>query len=559
MPPENGLLEKLDSISIRLDSLETRLSKIESIQASTVSIPAPPKPSPVFQVQSPIEETREEESLEMRLGSQWFSRLGITALVIGFSLFLINSLQYFSPFQKIMVGYLVSVCLVVLGHYLDTHLKKFGQVLIGGGVSLLYFTTYAMHFFDSVKIINNQALVLFMLSLIGACYLYYALKRNLETMIYIALGLVFLSANLGNIQYFSLVSLIIFTAISAIIASVSSYRGILLFSLIASYLTIMRWFFGALLDESGVIFIVIFSFVNYLVFASAANYLFKDDKKEDSVNAATLVLLNSISFFGITSSALSARFSGSAQEMAVLAFCVLNLGISGIYQYVSKISNLFKPYFGLGVGFLFFYLPMVLDNSYLPLGWGLLALAFIIYGGLYGTIRTRSLGIAILTISFFAVFDLFSMSNFHESLALIYLFVFAFITEIISRFYANYQLNRQEGDNVDSDNQIISAYSAFSVFATVIFIYKLVDPSVLTLSWGLAGFVIPLVGFLINDKTYRRAGLGLLLMVVAKLFLIDFADLDGEIKVLSFIFLGIVLLVISYGYNRYKEEIKRYL
>jgi uncharacterized membrane protein len=559
MPPENALLEKLDSISSRLDSLENRLSKIENSQSPSY-IPAPPKPSMDYSFQAQEKKPIEEESFEMRVGSQWLSKIGITALVVGVSLFLINSLQYFGAAEKIMIGILVSLILIGLGHYLDTHVKKFGQVVLGGGFAILYFTIYAMHFFDNVRLVDNQAAVLVMLSLTAISFLIYALKRNLENMVYISISLVFLSANLGNIQYFSLASLVIFTAIAVFVSSLKNYRGVLFFSIIASYLTVFRWLFNNFLtDGNGVVFLVIFSFIYYLIFALATDYFFRENKEEDILDTNALVLLNSISFFGVTALSLNTRYSGNIMEMTLLAFCFLNLGISVIYQFVSKVGNLFRPYFGLGIIALFFYLPLVLDKVYLPLGWGLLALAFVIYGGLFGTIRTRTIGLAVFVFAFLSIFDLHSISDLFNGSILFYLFIFALTFECISRFYANYQLKTREGDNSESDDQLISAYSILSVGATIAFIYNLVDANMLTLSWGVAGFVIPMIGFLINDKVYRRAGLFLLLMATAKLFLIDFADLDGEIKVISFIVLGIILLAISYGYNRYKEEIKRYL
>jgi uncharacterized membrane protein len=48
----------------------------------------------------------------------------------------------------------------------------------------------------------------------------------------------------------------------------------------------------------------------------------------------------------------------------------------------------------------------------------------------------------------------------------------------------------------------------------------------------------------------HRAGIGLLLLVIAKLFLIDMSDLDGLLRVASFLGLGLSLLGVAYLYQR---------
>jgi uncharacterized membrane protein len=48
----------------------------------------------------------------------------------------------------------------------------------------------------------------------------------------------------------------------------------------------------------------------------------------------------------------------------------------------------------------------------------------------------------------------------------------------------------------------------------------------------------------------HRAGIALLLLVIAKLFLIDMSDLDGLLRVASFLGLGLSLLGVAYLYQR---------
>ena len=56
------------------------------------------------------------------------------------------------------------------------------------------------------------------------------------------------------------------------------------------------------------------------------------------------------------------------------------------------------------------------------------------------------------------------------------------------------------------------------------------------------------------DRKWYQAGLGLLLLVVLKLFLVDMSDLQGLLRVASFLGMGLGLLGIAYLHKRLQFE-----
>jgi uncharacterized membrane protein len=68
--------------------------------------------------------------------------------------------------------------------------------------------------------------------------------------------------------------------------------------------------------------------------------------------------------------------------------------------------------------------------------------------------------------------------------------------------------------------------------------------------WLAYGVVLLIVGLLINSKPARLASAAVILLTVAKVFLIDLAALAGIWRALSFIGLGLVLVGIGYLYQR---------
>jgi uncharacterized membrane protein len=68
--------------------------------------------------------------------------------------------------------------------------------------------------------------------------------------------------------------------------------------------------------------------------------------------------------------------------------------------------------------------------------------------------------------------------------------------------------------------------------------------------WLGFGVVLLLVGIALASKPARLASAAVVLLTVAKVFLVDMADLTGAWRALSFIGLGLVLVGIGYLYQR---------
>jgi Predicted membrane protein (DUF2339) len=81
----------------------------------------------------------------------------------------------------------------------------------------------------------------------------------------------------------------------------------------------------------------------------------------------------------------------------------------------------------------------------------------------------------------------------------------------------------------------------------------------ITVAWSALGVVVFLFALWVRERSFRLAGLGLLLLAVAKIVVVDVWDLSPRDRYLTFITLGSALLLVSYLYSRYREAIWRYL
>src|SRR5690606_24275765 len=79
-----------------------------------------------------------------------------------------------------------------------------------------------------------------------------------------------------------------------------------------------------------------------------------------------------------------------------------------------------------------------------------------------------------------------------------------------------------------------------------------------SLVWLLFGLALLFLGTLRRDKMIRVASLVTMILVVGKVFLYDAAELEGLLRVMSFLGLGLSLLGLSWFYTRFvfgKEDI----
>lgn len=102
-------------------------------------------------------------------------------------------------------------------------------------------------------------------------------------------------------------------------------------------------------------------------------------------------------------------------------------------------------------------------------------------------------------------------------------------------------------------------YSVAAALVAAVMLREQVSGGMLTLSWSLEGIVLLAAGFAARERILRLCGLTLLLLCIGKVFFFDLRNLETMYRILSFIGLGVVLLLVSWIYTRFREQLQRYL
>jgi hypothetical protein len=81
----------------------------------------------------------------------------------------------------------------------------------------------------------------------------------------------------------------------------------------------------------------------------------------------------------------------------------------------------------------------------------------------------------------------------------------------------------------------------------------------ITVAWSALGVSVFLVALLVRERSYRLAGLGLLLLGVGKILFIDVWNLAAIDRYVTLMVMGVALLLVSFLYTRYRKVIVRLL
>jgi uncharacterized membrane protein len=81
----------------------------------------------------------------------------------------------------------------------------------------------------------------------------------------------------------------------------------------------------------------------------------------------------------------------------------------------------------------------------------------------------------------------------------------------------------------------------------------------LTASWSLLALALFTTGLVLRERMYRWIGLGVLACALGRVVMFDVWKLETVYRILSFMALGIVLLVLGFIYSKYQEKIREWL
>jgi len=245
------------------------------------------------------------ESIEMKLGTYWFVRIGVVLLLTGLGFLAYFKKQFFvdlAPEAKVASFYTLSFLLGGLGVWLQRKketLKNYGQVLVAGGCAGVYFTTYAAHIFEPVKVIHSATMALSLLFVWGGFMVWFADRVKSQTIALFATGASFYATYVPLIHAETMSSwVILFSNMILAVASVvfmlrNRWLKMPVLSMVGAYTGFTLW--RLRVDEPMVSVALFFGLSLWAVY-TAAVFLSRDDSFTDQVRSVFLTANNAAMF-----------------------------------------------------------------------------------------------------------------------------------------------------------------------------------------------------------------------------------------------------------------------
>jgi len=268
----------------------------------------PPKPKPVEPPRLPKVDA---QSIEMKLGTYWFVRIGVVLVLTGLGVLAYYNRGLFvelSPLAKVSLFYLLSAAMGGVGCWLQRtreKLKNYGQVLLAGGFAGVYFTTYAAHVIAPVKVIDNATVALLLLFAWGGFMVWVADRLKSEIVALFAIGASYYATYVPLIHAdgtgdVSGDGVILFSNLVLAVAAVgfmlrNRWLKMPVMSLSASYAGFLLW--RLRVDEPSLAIVMMFAVSLWVVY-TAAVFLSRGGAFSDRQRAAFLTA-NNAAMFGL--------------------------------------------------------------------------------------------------------------------------------------------------------------------------------------------------------------------------------------------------------------------
>jgi hypothetical protein len=491
----------------------------------------------------PVRKKETADTLELRIGQFWFARTGIVVLALGIAFLLTLPFKEFPPIVPSLFGFLIVAGIFAISLIKHKSIDYLTPYFLGGSLVLLYFATLRLHFFGEQSVISDKFLELILLMVVVFLSLFVSVSKKSVYISHISLFLGYFSAILlgQDLSIFTIITLM------AIVALILKHRyhwnSLFIFAIILSFFTHLNWFLNnpfqghrmVLVNQpySNLLFVIL-----YIIIFTLGNLLRKKEQAEDG---STIISTFLLSFLGYG--------------------LYLLLTITTFNKY------LFLSHFTASILFLIvaaiFWLRQSSQYStffYAILGYSALSVSIIVQfksPDFFLWLSLQSLLVISTAIWFRSKFIV--MANFIIFLIIFLTFIYMSgesgwiglnfgAVALLSARIMNWKRHR-----LDLKTEFMrNAYLTTSFFIIPYALYQIVPTSLVSLSWIITALIYYALSIILKNNKYRWMALLTLLLTILYLFIIGMIKLEAGYRIVSFIFLGLVLLIVSILYARFR-------
>ena len=539
MVKNNQSREEINTILTFMKDLEARVAKLESRLKSGST----EEPETALHPLIPANLNEMTSNLELRIGQFWFAKTGIVILALGIVFLLTFPYKSLPPILPSVIGYMLVAVILSLSYLWRKSISFLSSYLLGGGLILLYFATLRLHYFSLNSVVGNKSiLIILLLSTVFISY-YSAVRRKSSYFAALATTLGGITVIISDQTYVIFILLIIISSLVVYLKLKYQWNGLMIYGLIMIYLLHFLWFINnpfmgrppqlITFPQANLYFIFL-----YMVIFMSANLLRNKGVPENTFLISN-TFINCFAGYGLFLLISLTRFQ-SHLFMLHLAASILFLlfSISFWVHEKSKYSTFFYAILGYTALSVAIIAQFKIPQSLIWLCWQSL---LVVSTALWFRSKIIVLFNFIIFIIIFLGFLLLAKDIGMESLSF-------GVVALVSARVMNWQKHRLELKTEFMRNSYLATAFIMIPYA----FYHIVPTGYIGLSWvGIALFYY-LLSVILKNVKYRWMALLTLLLTVLYILIIGIARLDPVYRIVSFMVLGIVLLIISIAYTKMK-------
>ncbi|MFL2665414.1 MAG: DUF2339 domain-containing protein [Dehalococcoidia bacterium] len=557
-------------------------------------------------------------NLEEYLGGNWLVRIGVFALILGVGFFLQHAFSnnWINHQSQIATGILISFVLIFFGDFFSKKYPIYSFALSGGGIAILYLTVFIGS--SIYEIIKPSWVSMFMLILTSSISVRLAFLRNSQTLAILGLigallaplliydseisrevsGITFAEPQDSSLLVYYLFVINLF---ALVISLFKDWRFFKVLSILGSYQLLGTWN-ELYKDNISIINSISFLTINFLMqFLITIGYFVRKNVIPNIWEYST-ISLNPLIFIIISNDLLQ------SDNSSWLGSIIISVGLLYfIFAYISYIRSnyeitLSSMLAGVGLICIFSAIPVQLSGSIVTILFSIQALVFVWLSIKFKSweFQVFSSGIFVVVIFrlLFTDFGNFELVNyqivFNERFLVFFVvtlclstssyFYFLEMKKNEKKLYTRNLFFKITNKNLQSIRQNLSIRNLFifTILATNFFIVwsisfeitSVFDSNIfdldsdtksyakglgLTIFWSIYSVILLVIGISKRSYQIRSGAIFLLAIPVVKLFVYDTFNLEQIYRITSYVFLGVLLIIGGFMYQKYEDRIKEFI
>jgi len=537
-------------------------------------------------------------------------KIGIAALIIGVAFFLKYTFDnnWVGPVGRVMIGIIGGIGLLGIGQFLRAKYVRYSDMLMGGGIAIVYLSLFSAHFF--YNLISPQVtwgsmflvtLLAFAISIVNA--------TPTLAMISVIGGFAtpFLVSSGGNMMMslFGYITILNFGILC--ISIFKKWPQLIAAAFAGTYIVFTTWF-TVYYTPAVLTVTLVFISTSFLIFLCAS--VVRSVSAKSTLDQLNYVLLgvNALVFAAIGYQILHPAHHSILGFSAVLVAVVYIIAALVVNKSnpEDRALNIFLP--GLAVTFLSLAVPLQFSGSWIAVAWFAESIVLYIIASTIGNRGFQVMGVVVYVLGLFNFF-LWNFPNINDqNFTLFFNSHFIILVFAVCIAYAiTFMYYRYGSLTVETQQRGIVAFliianvlSLYALSSQIVFYHNAASMKVTTeyktttlqaqtygngydtsgqlqeasqryntkiqsitnrshtyvsILWAVYAAVLTIVGFSMRLLVARRLGLALFIITAIKV-IFDVWSLGQLYRIVSFLAFGVIALAASFAYVKYKDRLK---